>query len=509
MGLALLPLVVALAQGATPEGADSPPAEGTVILFLVDNSASLPPLDPGEKRVDALEKMFSFLDGEPYRLILFGGREEVSVDEITRYRNDGQWTDFYHALRAARDLMASYPEDVSFRMVLVTDGVLDPRPGDWPDVPEGRSLQAHASLRIDALLREMRVPLYVILVGTPPVEALTNREQAPSLVLEMVAAANGALASPRAQSLSEFFEDDGMLLKKFVYRVKPEEGLARIEPVVRRIVASSSPGVELRFLSALVLPLVLLACLLLGILVRSFPGPGDVEVVELGSGAPVHVAADRFHKVAGGGWSGQGLSLVASAKEAAGTLSYEAPSIDLSGRGIAVAPEIDPTLRRLFTLNLDELRKAIRDLSLDGTKDEKIFVLNLNYMAASFDAVRAERVLTAGPANRGGHSPLEFLQAKAHLLVNNPLRQKLTDARVHFQGYGREAVRKELTRDSDVRIGRYTFRVKALAKGGRKDVQLILSYEKVPSLLGLKNLLPEAFQRVVRFRRSNWRVVRS
>ena len=32
-------------------------ASGPVILFLIDNSASLPPLDPEEKRVEALENL--------------------------------------------------------------------------------------------------------------------------------------------------------------------------------------------------------------------------------------------------------------------------------------------------------------------------------------------------------------------------------------------------------------------------------------------------------------------
>src|SRR2546425_3348669 len=99
MGPALALLLASASPGpvAAPSPAASPAAEGPVILFLVDNSASLPPLDPEEKRVAALEKMFTFLQGRPYRLILFGGRQEVFVDDVTRYRNNGQWTDYYAA----------------------------------------------------------------------------------------------------------------------------------------------------------------------------------------------------------------------------------------------------------------------------------------------------------------------------------------------------------------------------------------------------------------------------
>jgi len=106
-------------------------------------------------------------------------------------------------------------------------------------------------------------------------------------------------------------------------------------------------------------------------------------------------------------------------------------------------------------------------------------------------------------------APLEFLQAKAHLLVNQSLRQKLTDAKVQLQGYGQGAERKELAKGDAARIGPYVFRVLSISKGGRKDVQLVLNYEKVPSLMGLKSLLPEGFQKLFRLRRSNWRVVAS
>src|SRR5512140_3231958 len=99
--LLALSLVAAPRPPATPPGS---PADDGVILFLIDNSASLPPLDPAEKRVVALEKVFSFLRGRRYRLVLFGGRREISVDDVSRYRNEGQWTDFYYAFAQVRRL---------------------------------------------------------------------------------------------------------------------------------------------------------------------------------------------------------------------------------------------------------------------------------------------------------------------------------------------------------------------------------------------------------------------
>jgi hypothetical protein len=102
---------------------------------------------------------------------------------------------------------------------------------------------------------------------------------------------------------------------------------------------------------------------------------------------------------------------------------------------------------------------------------------------------------------------VDFLRAKAHLITNESLRRKLTEPRVQFVGYGKGGERRELLPAAALNVGRYGFLVRDVAKGGRKDVKLLLYYDKVPSLLALKNILPDAFQRVFRLRRSSQRVV--
>lgn len=504
-------LLAGLLSAAPASPAPPPPTagSGSVILFLIDNSASLPPLDPQEKRVTALEKMFGFLQGQPYRVILFGGRDEVFVDDISRYRNNGQWTDFYFAFDKARELVRGYPEGTAFRMILLTDAIFDPNPEDWTDldVPRGEDLKRHALERTLALIREMGVPLYVILVGDIPAGIdPRQQEQSPGLVLDMVRAANGIKASPLAQTLSSFFKDDGLLLKKFVYRVAPSEGLKKVEPVVRRIVAPARPRVELQFLSYLVLPGLLLVALVLGVMVRSFPGPGDVEVVELSRDYPVHVTADKLHKLEQGGWGPTGLSLVQDAKNAAATLAYQASPLDLTGVGLDTEA-LDPLSLRLLPMGLDELRGCLEEYSENGSKEEKIYALNLDYMAKNFDPKEAERILGLAATDRRRIAALDFLRAKVHVLSNEALRRKLTDPRVQLVAYGKSAERKSLGPGVPLRIGRYGFVVKELAAGGRKDARLVLYYERVPSLLGLKSLLPDRFQRLFRMRRSRQRTV--
>jgi len=94
----------------------------------------------------------------------------------------------------------------------------------------------------------------------------------------MVVAANGSLASSAyAQGIADFFDDDGMLLKRFIFRIEEDEGLEEIEPIVTRIATPSAPRVQLAIAGSLLVAIAVL--IVVG--VRSFPGAGDREVVEL------------------------------------------------------------------------------------------------------------------------------------------------------------------------------------------------------------------------------------
>jgi hypothetical protein len=507
----MLPALLALAlQAGPPRPAPVPVAPATgagpVILFLIDNSASLPPLDPGEKRVAALEKMFTFLKGQRYRLVLFGGSREVFVDDVSKYRNDGQWTDFYHAFVKAKEIASSYPAGTDMRMVLLTDAIPDPDPADWPDLPPGWDARAQSVRRSIELVGAMRIPLYVVLVGEPPGDAQgRDPEQSPGFVLDMVKAANGGAAAPLAQTIASFFADDGLLLRKFVYRVTPQEGLAKIEPVVRRIAAPPRPGIELRILSYFVLPLVLVLLVLLGLLVRSFPGPGDVEIVELALNQPVHIAADRVHRSSDGTWSDQGLSLAADARSAVGTFTLQLAGLDLAGAGLDTA-SLDPRDAVVLPLTLDELRRALETATDSGTREEKIHALNLDYAARSLQADEVAR-LVAASGSRARVPAIDFVRAKTRLALDEPLRRSLLEPRVHAVTYGKAGTRQEIAPGGRVRLGRYRFVVRDIEKSGRKDARLVMRYDRVPSLLGLKTILPGWLQRAFRFRRSGQRLV--
>lgn len=505
--LVVLSLLAGPAQPGRGVPSPPPPGEGPVILFLVDNSASLPPLDPKSERTAALEKMFSFLQGQRYRLILFGARSEIYVDDVTRYRNDGQWTDFYSAFAAARELVASYPKGTGFKLVLVTDAIADPDPKDWQDVPSGWDARTHSMRKTVELVREMGLPLYVMLVGDPVGEVSgRDREQSPGFVLDLVHAANGVKAAPLAQTVAAFFQDDGVLLRKFVFRIAPAEGLAKIEPVVKRIAAPPRAGIELRIFGYFVLPLLLILVSLLGLLVRSFPGPGDIELIELAADQPLHVATDKIHRAPDGTWSTQGLSLCPDSLSAAATFTLQRPQLELGGAGLDTSG-LDARDAALLPLDVAGVRRALEEATDVGSREDKIHALNLDYAARGLQPQEAARLLLTPPAERGRIPALDFVRAKAHLALHQQLHRELLEPRVQFASYGKDAERRELAKGAPLRVGRYGFTLREIAPGGRKDVRLALHYDRVPSLLGLKTVLPDLFQRAFRFRRSRQRVV--
>jgi hypothetical protein len=476
------------------------PREGeAVLLLLLDNSASLPPLDPEVQRREAIERIYSFLKGQPYRLVLFGGRKEIHIDEPQYYRNSGKWTDFYFALQATQEVMKEYPAGTEFKMVLITDGKIDPSPADWSDqqVPPDADLKTLAGDRTIGLLQQIRQPLYVILIG---------EELDLALIQRMVVAANGDIAaSEYAQGIAEFFADDGMLLRRFIFRIEENEGLDEIQPIVTRIATPATPKVELYIAGSLLLAVVMLV----GVGVRSFPGAGDREVVELRSGEAVQIAVDRLRRLSSDvpAWSWKGLSLVESSKNAVAMFTAQEDSVGLPPTGFAL-DGLDQTAQELIALPLPALRARLDRLAREGNKDEQIYTLNLEYVSKDMEEPRVSRLITSSLAERKKLSVNDFLRAKVHLLHNERLAKKLTGACVVCKVYGLNAQEQDLRPGSRIQLGRYEFRVDELTKGGRKDFRLGLSYERVPSPFFLKRLVPGVIQRALRLRRSHERVVR-
>jgi hypothetical protein len=470
----------------------------SVILLILDNSASLPPLDPQGKRRAVLDRIVEFLKDQPYRLVLFGGRQEISVDSPERYVNDGQWTDFYFAFKRSQEIVEEYPEGTDFKMILITDGILDPIAGDWQDqdVAPNADLKNVAGERAKKLLDEMGLPLYVILIGDLVGSVL---------VRDMVQAANGRLLGSRyAQEVSEFFQDDGVLVRRFIYHVKPQGGLEQIVPIVHRITQTASYRVELSLAGVLLL----VTAMFVGAGVRSFPGAGDQEVLEMRVERPVHISIDRLRRISAEvpSWSWRGISLVEDPKKADATFNLVLGSQELAPEGFDMT-HVDGIPGQLIHLALPDLRRRMNELLKSGDKEEMIEALNLDYVAPDFDPAKAEKLLTATVTERRKMDPMEFLRAKIHLLHNEALYDRITGTRVECLTYGEGAEKRELRVGDRFDLGRYTFRMTGFAAGGRKDYRITLSYEQAPSALWLKKIVPNFLQRILRFRRPHERVV--
>jgi hypothetical protein len=220
----------------------------------------------------------------------------------------------------------------------------------------------------------------------------------------------------------------------------------------------------------------------------------------------LHVATDRIHRSPDGTWSTQGLSLVDDARAAAASFLLQAREPELSGLGLDTSG-LDVRDVALLRADLDELRRLLETATDSGSREDKIHALNMDYAARGLDPREAARLLMTSAAERVRVPALDFVRAKTHLALDEGLRKRLVEPRVHATLYGREAARLELLPGERVRIGRYGFVVREIAKGGRKDHRVVLYYDSVPSLLGLKTILPDVFQRAFRFRRSRQRVV--
>ena len=178
----------------------------------------------------------------------------------------------------------------------------------------------------------------------------------------------------------------------------------------------------------------------------------------------------------------------------------------LTGEGLDTRG-LDPRDAALLRMDLDEARRALETATDAGGRDDKIHALNLDYAARGLDPKEAERILTRPPGERARLSAVDFVRAKVRLAIDEGLRRRLLEPHVQLLTYGKEGARRELQAGAALGIGQYRFLVRDVARGGRKDARVVLYYDRVPSLLGLKTVLPDVFQRAFRFRRSRQRTV--
>ncbi len=492
----LLPVLLSIACLPAFSATPTRPCEGVkgVNIFLVDNSRSVPRIDAKVERAQVLRELISLLQDYENRLILFGGRSEIDVDLPDRYVNDGWHTDFYYGFKAAVEIRREYPPECDVKFILITDGVQDSFAEDYPEERFELKHQAQSFARGQTyqLLESERVPTYIILLGD---------QYDPHLIEQMSIKANGlARANPLVEKASEFLKNNGFLLKRFVYRIEPEAGLPEVKQIVREIAAKDAPRVEYALIFLLLVAVVVLMILA----IRSFPAPGDKEIIDLTDSAPVLIGADQPAQMllsTPRRASRHGLQPVIATSAAIASVSYQRRIFDFTSRGLKDVQKLSPIYRQLLDMDVRELGRHLERMERNGTDDEIIAATDLKYYCSNMDADHIKNILRAREMERMDIDAKDFLMAKVYVSLAPDLIQEMTEQRITISIPNRNIIRSQLQEGQLYDLGRYRVRVMALRKDSATTARLVLEYNRMPSTLGLKRIIPPAIQRVLRFRR--------
>ena len=382
---------------------------------------------------------------------------------------------------------------------MLTDGIVLPCPKDWADqkLPYDTPLAQAARARAIDFVARRDFSLYVLLLG---------KKTSPKWIDEMVRAANGDPSGRRyLQELSELLGGDGLLLSRFVYRVRAEGPGNELTTGIPTLRTVALPDVEIPVVGSLVV----LVALLVGVGVRTFPSKGDQEILEMWKDEPLYVTVDRWRRLSSNvpAWSWRGLSLLPSTEGAAASFVLHQIKRGFPPEGLSL-DGLEDQAKELIGLPLPAISEWMhQSMRLSSPPEDKMCASELQSAARNFDPVQAERILTSKAWERKKMEAVEFLHAKLHLLYNDTLHARLTEPLVFCSTYGVNGEKRSLSVGSQITLGRYTFTVEELTPGQRKDFKMVMSYERVPSPLWLKRVIPGFIQKAIRFRLTHQRVV--
>jgi len=467
-----------------------------VNILLVDNSRSVPSMDPSKSRADVIKELMESLAGFENRLVLFGGRNEVSVDQPDRFVNDGWHTDFYFAFEAAVRIRKEYPPDCEVKLILITDGILDAFIVDYPEEKFAlkSEVMSHSRKMALKLLEESHVPLYIILLG----------DQYDKHFIESLSArANGAMRSnPLTESAARFLNNDGFIFKQFIFKLPEKSSMAEVKKGLQTVNYTEAPRFEYSLIGLLVL------CLLAFVVVavRSFPAPGDREVIDLVEGIPVLIGADVKDPavIANSARSGLKLCLqpVTSTNAAVASLSYQRRHFDFSSRGLTGMDKLDPVTRRLLDSDVHSLAGRLDLLEKQGSDEEMIAATDLKYYCSNLELEQIKKILQAREMDRMDIQAKDFLHAKVYVSLAPDLLEELTEQRVFLTIPSRNIVRSQLLEDTNIDLNRFRLKVVKVQKDSKYSARVILEYLRVPATLGLKWVVPAFIQKAIRLRKA-------
>lgn len=472
-----------------------PQSRNGVNILLVDNSKSVPNIDPRKNRVEVLEEILDSQEGAENRLVLFGGRDEIATDSPARFVNDGMKTDYYYAFREAVRVRSEYPPDCAARMILITDGILDAFPSDYQEMKFRDRGQAKAFSREQTLLLldSNRIPLYIIVLG--------DRGDEP-YIQDLSIHANGFLrANPLVESAVAYMGNEGFFFKQFVFRHDSAKGVKGVVAILRQITQEESSWLEMSVIAGAVGLLALAVVLIL----RRFPGPGDREIILLPNGATVLVGADiddpKGVVTPEGVRPKAGLQLAAGTAYAVASVSLLNRGIDFGSGGLTGVQKLSPASRRLLDEDVSKLSSKLDQMEKSGTDEEIILATDLRYYCSNLEPERVRQVLATRDADRMALDCKEFLQAKVYASLAPDLLRELTEYRVFVSIPGRNVIRMELVSGMTLVLGRYTVRVESSVLDSQFGATVTLEYVHCPSMFALKRVVPRRVQRALRLRK--------
>jgi len=473
--------------------AESEDVKGVNIL-LVDNSGSVPSLDPAMERAQVLESILNMLEGYENRLILFGGRDEIFLDDPSRFINDGLHTDFFYAFQTAVNLCKEYPPDCKIKIILITDGIPDAFTSDYPE--QSMAKKAHAMLfssdQTLKLLEENPVGTFIILLG----------DQYDLSFMEQISIhANGFVrANPLTHKAAEFLGNNGILLKQFIFEVEPDSGVEEIKEIVHKIVHEDTPYFEYGLLGILALA----GVVLLALFFRSFPATGDREIIELVEGIPILIGAEVTNPsviVNPGHFSRRrGFQHVSSTKYALAGISYQQRQFDFSSNGLQGLDKLDPISKSFLDEDVRRLSTRLDEVEQRGRDEEIITATDLKYYCSNLDVDEVRKILNAREMERMNVDAKDFLYAKVYVSMAPDLLEEMTDHKVLMNIPKQNIIRATVVPGQKYQFGKYKVRIVSLDKESKFSAKVVLEYISVPSLLGLKRMAPASIQKLLRFR---------
>jgi len=430
-----------------------------VLVFLVDNSKSVPAFDPDENRKEVLKEIEEIAKKNGYitRLVLFGGRNEIVYDDPSKFNNDGLHTDFYYAFKAAIDLTKEYSPDCKFKIVFITDGILDAYPSDYKELnvaTKGEAMNLSRNM-LFSLLKENRIPTYIILLGDKYDRNFINR---------IAQEANSSLmVNPLVEKVADILHNNSYFFKKFIY-VVPENSPKKI---IKRVVKQISQKKNFKFEMFFVLFIFLVGILIWFFSLFKTPAPGDKDIFQVSSGSPLFIGADR-----------DGLKVVYSKYDAIARFSLKLRDLSEYKKRLRNMDDLNRFERALLSYGVREIYNRLKEMEKSNDDEEAKTAMDLTYYCSDLDDREIERIFN-GPMDEGIDAK-KFLMALVYLSMAPELTEKILKKRFFVSVFKGDLEKKELSEGSEIRAGGYTLKLVRFKNIEKDKLQFELEIIKVP-----------------------------